>query len=76
MVRDSSYTPLWINGGFISEFLTKAYHFNRCFSRQDTAIFIESSIPPSVNVDTDETQMGSDSLKPLTVINFPKTGFV
>lgn len=60
MVRDSSYTPLWNNVGFISEFLTKAYHFNRFFSRQDTAIFIESSIPPSVNLDTDETQISSD----------------
>ena len=43
-----------INGGFISDFHTKAYHFKKFFSQQCTATF--SSMPPSARLVTNNIQ--------------------
>ena len=47
--------PLLINNEFISNFKTKANYFNRFLNRQYTAISMDSSIPSSVNLATNET---------------------
>ena len=47
--------PLLINNEFISNFKTKANYFNRFFNHQCAAISTDSSIPPSVNLPTNET---------------------
>ena len=46
--------PLLINNEFISNVKTKANYFNRFFNKQCTAISMDSSIPSSVNLATNE----------------------
>ena len=47
--------PLLITNKFISNFKTKANHLNKFFNQQCTAISMDSSIPSSVNLATNET---------------------
>ena len=47
--------PLLINNEFISNFNAKANYFNRFFNQQCTVFSLDSSIPSSVNLATNET---------------------
>lgn len=53
--------PLLIDGDFIFDFQTKAYHFNKLFSYKCITNSTDSFVPPSVNLVTnDQTTINVD----------------